>query len=58
MIGTFALSETVLTRDELVGLSRNRLDSLEAPLGRTSLRGWLFDQGVNLGRRFRREPSR
>ena len=55
---SFALSETILTRDELVGLSRNRLDSLEAPLGRTSLRGWLFDQGVNLGRRLCREPSR
>ena len=55
---SFVLRETILTRDELVGLSRNRLDSFEAPLGRVSLLAWLRSRGDGLGDRFVREPRR
>ena len=50
--------ETILTLDELKGLSRNRLDSLEEPQGTTSLLSWLHDNASTLGARFLREPKR
>ena len=51
------LGETVLSDDELIGLSRKRLDSRAESTGSTSLLEWI--QTTNeLGRRFRREPSR
>ena len=53
-----ALGETILTRDELQGLARNRLDSLEAPAGTTSLRAYIAAHAQTLGRRFLREPRR
>ena len=52
------LGETVLSDDELTGLSRNRLDSTAESTGRTSLLDWIRTTGQELGRRFRREPSR
>ena len=52
------LGETVLSNDELTGLSRNRLDSEAETTGGTSLRDWLRTTGQEPGRRFRREPSR
>ena len=52
------LGETVLSNDELTGLSRNRLDSTAEPTGRTSLRDWIRTTRRELGRRFRREPGR
>ena len=52
------LDETVLSDDELTGLSRNRLDSTAEPTGSTSLLDWIRTTGRELGRRFRREPSR
>ena len=52
------LRETVLTADELKGLSRNRLDSTEPPLGSIGLRAWLEDNASTLGTRFVREPRR
>ena len=52
------LGETVLSDDELTGLSRNRLDSTEATTGRTSLLEWVRENNGELGRRFRREPGR
>ena len=57
-VASLAARETILTRDELVGLSRNRLDSLEEPVGRTSLRSWLWERPDVVGRRFHREPAR
>ena len=35
------LRETILTTDELKALSRNRLDSTAAPMGKTELSAWL-----------------
>ena len=52
------LGETVLSGDELTGLSRNRLDSNAESTGSTSLVDWVRASGQELGRRFRREPSR
>ena len=52
------MRETILTSDELKGLSRNRLDSREEPAGTASLYGWLEDNASTLGREFRREPIR
>lgn len=50
--------ETILTPDELRGLSRNRLDSTDPPLGTTSLRAWLEEHARTAGRRLAREPGR
>lgn len=50
--------ETILTADELRGLSRNRLDSSESPLGTISLTTWLRDNAPEIGQRFAREPKR
>ena len=52
------LGETVLSNDELTGLSRNRLDSKAEPTGSTSLLAWVRTTRRELGRRFRREPGR
>ena len=52
------LGETVLTTDELKGLARNRLDSIEDPLGRIGLREWIRENLSTLGSRFLREPGR
>ena len=53
-----ACRETILTADELRGLSRNRLDSEAPPLGATSLLAWLREHGTVAGLRFDREPRR
>lgn len=50
--------ETILTSDELKGLSRNRLDSTEDPIGTTSLRTWLVENAADVGKRLAREPKR
>ena len=50
--------ETVLTTDELKGLSRNLLDSTKDPIGTTSLRTWLVENAADVGRRLAREPKR
>ncbi len=52
------LGDTVLSDDELTSLSRNRLDSKAESRGNTSLRDWIRTTNQELGRRFRREPSR
>ena len=52
------LGETVLSDDELTGLSRNRLDSKAESTGSTSLLDWIRTTDEKLGRRFRREPHR
>ena len=52
------LGETVLSDDELTGLSRNRLDSNAESTGSTSILEWMRASSQELGRRFRREPSR
>ena len=52
------MRETILTTDELKGLSRNRLDSVEPPIGRIGLRAWLRDNVSTIGSRFLREPRR
>ena len=53
-----AMRETVLTADELKGLSRNRLDSTAAPAGTTRLSEWMRENVDRIGRRFMREPRR
>ena len=50
--------ETILTADELRGLSRNRLDAAGPPLGTISLRAWLLEHAGTAGRRLAREPRR
>ena len=55
---SLAMRETILTSDELKGLSRNRLDSAAAPVGGTGLREWLRDHVDTVGLRFVREPAR
>ncbi len=57
-LASSAVRETILTTDELRGLSRNRLDSLEAPLGRIGLLAWLREHVPRIGLRFVREPAR
>ena len=52
------MGETILTADELRGLSRNLLDSREEPLGKTSLLDWLGERGGTVGARLAREPRR
>ena len=52
------LGETVLSDDELTGLVRNRLDSKAESTASTSLFEWIRTTNEELGRRFRREPSR
>lgn len=57
-VASRVMRETILTKDELIGLSRNRLDSLEPPAGPTSLLAWLEEHVAEVGLRFAREPSR
>ena len=57
-LASSVVRETILTADELRGLSRNRLDSLEAPLGRIGLLAWLRENVSRVGLRFVREPAR
>lgn len=57
-LASSVMRETILTTDELKGLSRNRLDSLADPQGRTSLHAWLSGNASAIGRRFVREPAR
>ena len=52
------MRETILTLDELKGLSRNRLDSQQPPTGTTSLIAWLEANAGEAGKRFIREPKR
>ena len=55
---SFVRRETILTTDELKGLSRNRLDSREDPVGRIGLRAWIREHRSTLGLRFLYEPAR
>ena len=57
-VASGVMRETVLTTDELQGLARNRLDSLEEPLGRIGLPTWLRENISTIGSRFLREPGR
>lgn len=50
--------ETILSGDELRGLSRNRLDSTQPALGTTSLSAWLEGRAEEVGLHFAREPQR
>ena len=57
-VASRCIGETILTADELRGLSRNLLDSTEPPLGTTSLLAWLREHADEIGLRFAREPKR
>ena len=57
-VASSVMRETILTADELKGLSRNRLDSAADPVGRIGLRAWLRDNIRSVGLRFLREPPR
>ena len=57
-VASSVMRETILTTDELKGLSRNRLDSVEEPIGRIGLRASLRDNVSTIGSRFLREPRR
>lgn len=52
------MRETILTLDELKGLSRNRLDSQASPSGSVRLTDWIEENAETIGRRFLREPRR
>ena len=52
------LHDRVLTIDELQGLMENRLISQEAPLGKTSFRSWILQEGSKLGKRYTNDFSR
>ena len=52
------LRDTILSRDELIGLSAGLLGSDEEPLGTTRLSEWIKANRGTLGRRFRPEPKR
>ena len=51
------MRETILTTDELKALARNRLDSVEEPVGRIGLRAWLRETVSAVGSRLVREPT-
>ena len=57
-IASRLMGETILTLDELKGLSRNRLDSLEDPTGTVSLFDYIRTNATDLGKKFLREPVR
>jgi NADH dehydrogenase len=46
------LRDTILTREELLGLRQERLVSHAPPLGRSSVEAWLLAHGATLGRRY------
>ena len=48
----FLLHDRVLTIDELQGLMENRLVSQEVPLGNTSFRDWILQEGPKLGKHY------
>ena len=50
--------DTMLTRDEVKGLTAGLLTSNETPLGRTSLREWVRENAASLGRRYASETAR
>jgi NADH dehydrogenase len=52
------LRDTVVTRDELDGLSRSLLTTVGSPLGTETLRGWLDECGHLLGRSYVSERAR
>jgi len=52
------LRDTMLTRDEVKGLTANLLVSDEPPRGTASLRAWLQDHADALGRRYASEVAR
>lgn len=52
------LRDTMLTRDEVKGLTANLLVSDEPPLGTASLRAWLGEHAHTLGRRYASEVAR
>ena len=52
------LRDTMLTRDEVKGLTANLLVSDEPPLGTASLRAWLQEHAHTLGRRYASEVER
>lgn len=52
------LRDTILSRDELVGLSSDLLGSNETPLGTTRLSAWVQENRQRLGVRFQPEPPR
>ena len=57
MLGAL-LRDTMLTRDEVKGLTSNLLVSDEAPLGTASLRAWVSEHADALGRRYASEVAR
>ena len=57
VLGTL-VRDTMLTRDEVKGLTANLLVSDEPPLGTASLRAWLREHGHTLGRRYASEVAR
>ena len=52
------MRETILTTDEVKALARNRLDSVDEPVGRIGLREWLRENVSTIGSLFLREPRR
>ena len=50
--------DTVLTRDEVRGLMAGLLVSVDPPLGRTSLREWVRENALSLGRKYTSEVAR
>lgn len=52
------LRDTILSRDELLGLSSDLLGSDEEPLGTVRLSAWVRERRGTLGRRFQPEPPR
>jgi uncharacterized protein YbjT (DUF2867 family) len=57
-IAGLLLRDTVVTRDELEGLSRSLLTTSGAPTGTDTLRAWLVDHGSVLGRSYVSERAR
>ena len=52
------LRDTMLTRDEVKGLTANLLVSDQPPLGTASLRAWLREHADTLGRHYASEVAR
>jgi uncharacterized protein YbjT (DUF2867 family) len=57
-VAGLVLRDTVVTRDELEGLSRSLLTTAGAPTGMESFRGWLTERGSMLGRSYVSERAR